>query len=53
MGLYLIKAQIELLGGTIEVESVPGLGSVFRVRLPLHHNIHPDATASFGTLNQL
>jgi light-regulated signal transduction histidine kinase (bacteriophytochrome) len=35
LGLYLIKSQIEVLHGAIEVDSVPGRGSVFRVILPL------------------
>jgi signal transduction histidine kinase len=36
IGLYLIKAQIEALHGTIAAESRPGEGSLFRVTLPLH-----------------
>ena len=35
LGLYLIKAQVEVLHGVIEVESVPGRGSTFRVIIPL------------------
>jgi signal transduction histidine kinase len=34
LGLYLIKSQIEVLHGNIEVESAPGRGSIFRVTLP-------------------
>ena len=39
LGLYLIKSQIEVLHGTIEVESEPGRGSLFRIILPLIEEI--------------
>jgi signal transduction histidine kinase len=35
LGLYLIKSQIEVLHGTIEVDSEPDKGSTFKVILPL------------------
>jgi signal transduction histidine kinase len=35
LGLYLIKSQIEVLRGTIEVDSEPDKGSTFKVILPL------------------
>jgi len=31
LGLYMIKSQIHSMGGKIEVESVPGEGSIFKV----------------------
>lgn len=34
LGLYLVKTQVESLGGTIGVESKLGVGTVFRVMLP-------------------
>ncbi|MBU6342294.1 MAG: ATP-binding protein, partial [Bacteroidetes bacterium] len=33
-GLFLTKTQIEAMGGSISVESVPDQGSCFRVLLP-------------------
>jgi PAS domain S-box-containing protein len=35
LGLYLTKRLVELMGGTITLQSVAGNGSIFTVRLPL------------------
>ena len=40
LGLYLIKSQVEVLRGTIEVDSEPDKGSTFKVVLPLNVGEH-------------
>jgi len=58
LGLAITKAYIQLLGGTIEVDSVVGLGSVFTVTLPFEyadpksivlHEIKSEESVSLGT----
>jgi signal transduction histidine kinase len=34
LGLYIVRRSVTQLGGTIELDSAPGRGSVFAVRLP-------------------
>jgi signal transduction histidine kinase len=36
LGLYLVKTQIEALGGNVEVESELNVGTIFKVYLPNH-----------------
>lgn len=51
LGLALTKELVELLGGTISVESTPGAGSLFLVQLPVSRNappFNPVSMESFG-----
>lgn len=36
LGLSIVKALVEELGGRIEVESVVGKGTTFRCEIPVH-----------------
>lgn len=47
LGLAITKRIIDQLGGTIAVESTPGLGSAFRVRIPYPWGEEPVVEESF------
>jgi signal transduction histidine kinase len=40
LGLAIVKGYIDLLGGSISVDSAPGQGSTFRIRLPASKSKH-------------
>ena len=41
LGLYIVRQLLEVLGGTIAVDSEKGRGSTFRVWLPINRTPHP------------
>jgi PAS domain S-box-containing protein len=50
LGLSISRRLAELMGGTLEVQSTPNVGSCFRLELPLteitHYHAHEHSTAS-------
>ena len=49
VGMDVVKTNIESIGGTIEVESDPGIGTVCRLRIPLTLAIVPALTVECAT----
>ena len=42
LGLYIVYNEVEKLGGEIDVTSRVGLGTTFRIRLPIRHKAETD-----------
>ena len=48
VGMDVVKTNLDKLGGKVEIESAPGRGSTFRIKLPLTLAIIPSLLVSHG-----
>ena len=48
VGMDVVKSNIDRLGGTVEIKSEPGKGSVFRIKMPLTLAIIPSLIVAVG-----
>jgi signal transduction histidine kinase/CheY-like chemotaxis protein len=48
LGLAIARADVELMGGRVSVESTPGKGSIFRVEIPVEQASESDVAAVEG-----
>jgi two-component system chemotaxis sensor kinase CheA len=48
VGMDVVKTNIEKIGGTVDIQSVPGQGTTFRIKIPLTLAIIPALTVTSG-----
>jgi signal transduction histidine kinase len=53
VGLFIVKKYVELLNGKIEVQSIPGRGTVFTLRIPVDDFAQPPKLRSEDLLARL
>lgn len=53
LGLSIVREYVELMGGNIVVESMPDIGSLFRVNLPVQRAEEIDVMSSESTKGQV
>jgi two-component system chemotaxis sensor kinase CheA len=49
VGMDVVRTKIEAIGGSVDLESTPGAGTVWRLRIPLTLAIMPALTVACGT----